>query len=69
MKVNPDPPDNFLDRFVGAARKIEAILDSACKAGFDATELERGRLGLLHLRQVHLEKILRVGFGWGESSW
>lgn len=60
MEVHPDAPDDLLDRFVGAAGKVEEILDSTCQSGLNAAELERCRLGFLRLRQVHFEEVLRI---------
>lgn len=59
VEVHSDTPDNLLDRFVGAAGKVEQILDSTCEPGLYAAQLEGCRLGLLHLRQVHFQEVLR----------
>lgn len=41
VKMHSDPSDNFLYSLVGSAGEVEAILDGACKARLNATELKR----------------------------
>lgn len=60
MKVYPYPSDNFLHGLIGATGKVQAILDGACEAGLYAAQLEGSRLGLLHLRQIQFEEVLRI---------
>lgn len=60
VEVYSDTANDLLDRFVGAAGKVEEILDSTCEPGLYATELERRRLGLLHLWQVQFKEVLRI---------
>ena len=60
VEVHSDAPDDLLDCFVGAAGEVEEILDGTCEPGLNAAELERCRLGLLYLRQVHFQEVLRI---------
>ena len=60
MEMDSDTPDDLLDRFVGAAGKVQEILDGTCEPRLYAAELERCRFGLLYLRQVHFQEVLRI---------